>query len=492
MNEVLRIMNAECGMRNAELGATNKEVMQKMFDHLAHQNIDALKRRHGYFHQEIARLIQGVIPPGQKVLDIGSGNGDTLATARPSDGVGLDLSSEMIRLAKSRYPHFRFLQGDLETGVPSKETFDWIIISGILGYLGDIQHALRNARAVSHPASRIFILYYNRFWMPFLHLAERLRLKRPQPIVNRLTLGDVEHMLDLAGFEVVRHGKKILFPFYLPLISHVCNRWLTNLGFGRLALVEYLVARPRQEHAAPQNKSVSVVIPARNERGNIEDLIRRTPSMGSRTEIIFVEGNSSDGTREEIERCLKVYGDRRNIKLFGQDGRGKANAMWKGFCEATGEIVMILDADMTVRPEDLPKFYDIIASGKADFVLGNRLAYPLPPGAMRFLNYLGNVFFGWLTARIVGQKFHDSLCGTKVMFKTDWLRMRALPPRGRTADPFCDFDLIFGASELHLKFKEVPLRYFARTYGATNISRFSDGWLLLKMCREAFAKLVCM
>lgn len=467
------------------------ESLRETFDRLAGEDIDARKRRHGYFHNEITRLIRGIIPPRQKVLDIGSGNGDTLATALPLEGVGLDLSPEMVRLAKSRYPQFRFLEGDLETGVPSKETFDWIIISGILGYLGDIQHALRNARAVCHPGSRIFILYYSRLWAPFLRLAERLHMKRPQPVVNRLTLADVEHMLDLAGFEVVRHGRKILFPFYLPIISYLANRYLTHLGLGRLALAEYLVARPREVHASPQNYSVSVVIPARNERGNIEDLIRRTPSMGARTEIIFVEGNSRDGTQEEIERCLRVYGEQRNLKLFGQDGRGKANAIWKGFAEATGEIVMILDADLSVRPEDLPKFYDIIASGNADFVLGNRLAYPLPPGAMRFLNRLGNIFFGWLTSRIVGQRFHDSLCGAKVMFKRDWLRMRALPPRGKTADPFCDFDLIFGASALHLKFKEVPLRYFARTYGETNISRFSDGWLLLKMSAEAFWKLVC-
>ena len=470
----------------------NQNTLQHTFDRLATQNIDALKNRHGYFHNEIARLIRGIIPRGQKILDIGSGNGDTLATSRPSDGVGLDLSPEMIRLASQRFPKFRFLLGDLETGVPSKETFDWIVVSGILGYLGDIQHALRNARVVCTPRSRLLIIYYNRFWGPFLRVAEKLHLKRPQPIINRLTLGDVERMLDLAGLEVVRRGRKVLFPFYLPLISHWCNRILTNVGFGRLALVQYLVARPREEHAAPQNYSVTVVIPARNERGNIEELIRRIPSMGSRTEIIFVEGNSSDGTREEIERCLAVWGDKRNIKLFDQDGRGKANAIWKGFREATGDILMILDADLSVRPENLPKFYDIVASGKADFVIGNRMAYPLPKDAMRFLNYLGNVFFGWLTSRITGQKFHDSLCGTKVMFKRDWLRIQNLPPRGVTADPFCDFDLIFGASELHLKFKEVPLRYYARTYGTTNISRFSDGWLLLKMCHEAFWKLVCM
>jgi glycosyltransferase involved in cell wall biosynthesis len=230
------------------------------------------------------------------------------------------------------------------------------------------------------------------------------------------------------------------------------------------------------------------VIPCRNEKGNIEAAIQRLPNFGNHQEIIFVDGHSTDGTVEEIQRVIDTYRDR-TIRFLAQDGQGKGDAVRKGFAAATGDILMILDADLTVPPEDLPKFYDAIVCGKGEFINGCRLVYPMEGQAMRFLNLLGNKFFSVAFSWLLNQPLKDTLCGTKVMFREDYLKLAANRHYFGDFDPFGDFDLILGASKLNLKILEVPIRYRDRTYGSTKISRFQHGWLLLKMTFFAFCKL---
>ena len=234
--------------------------------------------------------------------------------------------------------------------------------------------------------------------------------------------------------------------------------------------------------------SVSVIIPARNEKGNIEALIQRTPRMGKHTEIIFVEGNSTDDTWGEIQRQGAHYQEYYHIKWVQQDGKGKGDAVRKGYSIATGDILMILDADMTVEPEELPKFFNAIASGKGEYINGSRLVYPMEKQAMRFLNLLGNKFFSLAFSWLLGQNLKDTLCGTKVLSRENYLRLAANRAYFGEFDPFGDFDLIFGSAKLNLKFVEIPIRYRARTYGETNISRFKHGWLLLRMTFFALKK----
>jgi glycosyltransferase involved in cell wall biosynthesis len=336
----------------------------------------------------------------------------------------------------------------------------------------------------------VILTYFNYLWEPVLRAGERFGIKRPQPDQNWLSLADLQNLLSLAGFQTISMGYKVLLPVRIPLLSSLCNRVLANLPLLRkLCLVETIIARPAPVPVPEETLSVSVVVPSRNERGNIENAVRRIPPMGRHTEIVFVEGNSRDGTAEEIERVIAAYPDR-DVKIVRQgSGVGKGDAVRKGFATATGDVLMILDADLTVPPEELPKFLKALRSGRGEFVHGSRLVYPMEKQAMRFLNTLGNKFFSLAFTWLLDQRFKDTLCGTKVLYRSDYERISAGRHYFGDFDPFGDFDLIFGAAKLDLKIVEIPIRYRERTYGTTQISRFRHGWLLLRMCFFALRRI---
>jgi SAM-dependent methyltransferase len=472
---------------NTESHLPDRSSLTKYFDSVAPER-DRWIERNRYYHNELARIISFSIPPGHSVLEIGSGTGQLLNALKPSRGVGIDISPNMVRLARQKYRHLEFRVGDAEQ-LQLDEKFDYVVISDVLGFLHDVQHSFESLHRVCTPRTRLVITYYNVLWEPILTLGETLGLKAKQPAQNWLGPLDVENLLDIAGFEVIRRQPRVLLPKCVPLLSGFCNRVLVHLPvFEKFALAFVSVARPKP---VPVQKpcSVSVVIPARNERGNIEPAVLRTPPLGVHTEIVFVEGNSNDGTADEIKRVIAAY-PQHDIKLVPQgDGRGKGDAVHKGFAAASGDILMILDADLTVAPEELPKFYNALISGQGEFIHGSRLVYPMQKEAMRFLNILGNKFFSVTFTYLLEQRFKDTLCGTKVLFKSDYEQIAANRSYFGDFDPFGDYDLIFGAAKLNLKIVEIPIHYLARTYGTTNISRFKHGWLLLKMSVFAMRKL---
>src|SRR6185312_5529838 len=201
--------------------------------------------------------------------------------------------------------------------------------------------------------------------------------------------------------------------------GRLMNRFVATLPVIRkLSLRNYVVARPLPPQAA-HPLSASVVIPCRNERGNIEAAIRRLPPLCPNIEIIFVEGNSTDGTWEEVKRVKDAF-PQYNINIFQQTGKGKGDAVRKGFAEATGDVLMILDADLTMPPEDLPKYYDAIATGKGEFINGSRLVYPQESEAMQFLNHIANHLFAKMFSFLLNQRYTDTLCGTKVLLRRDY------------------------------------------------------------------------
>ncbi|MFH1744871.1 MAG: bifunctional class I SAM-dependent methyltransferase/glycosyltransferase family 2 protein [bacterium] len=438
-------------------------------------------RRNRYYYDDLKRFLKFNIEPGAKVLEIGSGTGEFLSTVNPKRGVGVDLSSEAIRIAQEKYPNLEFIQADVDKKIELSETFDYIILADLIGYLEDIQTSFENIQHICHRRSRLIVTQYNSVWWPILKLGEVLRLKQKQPILNWIGGNDIKKLLDLAGFEIIKSGRRLLFPKYVPLISWFLNKIVANLPIiNYFCLTEYFILRPKPKSDA-SDYAVSVIIPARNEKGNIEDAIKRLPSMGSNTEIIFVEGNSTDNTLEEIKRVTEKYKNKRDIKYFVQEGKGKYDAVKKGFANAQGEILMILDADLTVVPEVLPKFYDIMRNHQAEYLQGTRLIYPMEGEAMQFLNYLANKFFGLSFSWLLGQYMTDTLCGTKVLFKKDYEKIAAGRKFFGDFDPFGDFDLIFGANKLNLKIAELPIHYKERKYGSTNISRFKHGLILFKM-----------
>jgi len=334
--------------------------------------------------------------------------------------------------------------------------------------------------------TRVVINSYNRTWRGVIRAAEALRLKPVKPMRNWVTSQDVRNLLQLSGHEVVSTSTRVLTPKRIPLLTTFLNGFLANLWpFTRLCLTYWLVARPQPEPLG--ELSVSVVCPCRNEEGNVGPLIERLPELGVETELVFVEGGSADGTRAEILRQIELHPER-EISLVDQPGRGKGDAVRAGFEAARHDVLMILDGDLSVRPEDLPKFYRAIADGRAELVNGSRLVYDIEPGAMRFLNVLGNKVFSRLFRAATGQHVKDTLCGTKVLRRADYDRIARARAYFGDFDPFGDFDLLFGAARLNLRIVDLPVRYQPRTYGETNISRWRHGWLLLRMTAFAFWK----
>ena len=469
--------------------SNNKATTADFMDNMAGSR-DRWIKRNRYYYQDLLRFFKFHIPENSSILEIGCGTGFLLNALKPHRGLGIDISYKMIAACKQNFAHLEFLQMDCEE-LSIDEKFDFVIISDTMGYFEDIQKAFYQLQKVCHGDTRIIITFQSFLWLPLLNLAELLRLKMPSKRLNWLNHADIANLLYLTDFDLIKSGRRFLLPIHLPLISPLLNKYLAHFPLiNRFCLTNYIVARKTSFNGQRSNpQKVSVIVPARNEKGNIENVLRRMPDMGKKTEVIFVEGGSEDGTLAEIEARCRSYDGNLDVKWAVQDGKGKGDAVRKGASLARGDIMMILDADLAVAPEELPKFYDAIASGKGEYVNGSRLTYPMEKEAMRLLNILGNRFFSGMFSWLLGQRLKDTLCGTKAISMNNWNRLAANRKYFGDFDPFGDFDLIFGSAKLGLKMVEVPIRYSARKYGTTNISRFRHGWLLLKMVFFAMNKL---
>lgn len=446
-------------------------------------------RMAGAYHARLAAIYRHVVPRGAAVLEIGCGKGDLLATVCPAGGVGVDFAPAMVAAASRRHPGHTFVLADaheLDLG----RKFDVVILSDLLDDLWDVQAALDRVRRHCGPHTRIVINAYSRLWQPILEAARTTGLANPLLPQNWLAPEDVSNLLALSGFEVIKRWSEINLPLRVPVLAGLANRFLVKLPlFRTFALTNFFVARPRPDlTAAPPPPVVSIVVPARNEAGNIPEIVRRVPRMGAGTEIIFVEGGSSDGTWERIREVVAAA-PAGTCMALRQPGRGKGDAVRAGFAAARGEVLMILDADLSVPPEDLPKFYAALYEGIGDLVNGVRLVYPMEQRAMRFLNLLGNKFFSLAFSWLLGQSVKDTLCGTKVLWRSSYESIVANRSHFGDFDPFGDFDLLFGAAKLNLRIVDLPVRYHERTYGTTNISRWRHGALLLRMLGFAAARL---
>jgi SAM-dependent methyltransferase len=433
-----------------------------------------------YYRNRLQITYRTLIPAGARVLELGCAQGDLLSALEPSEGVGVDFCDETLERARVTHPELEFVLADAHTLELGPRTFDYIVVSELVNDLWDVQAMLGQLQPYCVSHTRLIFNFYSHLWNIPLRVAQRLGIATPNLPQNWLTRHDMANLLEISGFQPLRGWEEVIAPLPIPVLSNFANRYLAKISpFRFLAMANFMLARPLNK-PIPRNPTVSVVVAARNESGHIEELMERIPEMGAGTEIIFVEGNSADDTYEVIERTVAAHRDR-NCKLLKQPGKGKGDAVRTGFAVAKGDILMILDADITVPPEDLPRFYELMANGSAEFVNGVRLVYPMQNDAMHFANLIGNKFFSWAFSWLLGQPIRDTLCGTKVLWRTDYQRISDNRSYFGDFDPFGDFDLLFGAARLNLKIMEVPIRYRARRYGETNISRWQHGWLLLKM-----------
>ncbi len=442
------------------------------------------KNQNRYYHRKIIDYYRFFVPPGSRVLEIGSGDGELLAALKPSRGLGLDASSRFVRLAKKKYADVEFIQDFGET-FKLDEKFDYVILSGLVGHLYDVQAVLENLHQVCTPSTRVIIDYYNYLWEPALSLGSKLRLRMKQKIQNWLSLDDLQNLLQISGFRTIGRARKLIFPVYIPLFSEFVNRFFSNLPvFEKLCLLHFIIAAPDPKEPAPKPKA-SIIVACKDEKGNIEELMRRIPQFPAGMEVVCVDGRSKDGTKEELERVRKMFPEK-NIRIFDQTGpTGKGNAVRIAFDKAEGDVFIILDADISVAPEDTMKFYDLLVSRRGEFINGTRLVYPMEKQAMRFLNILGNKFFSMAFTFLLGQRIKDTLCGTKALWRSDYENIVKNRAYFGDFDPFGDFDLLFGAAKQNRHIVEVPVRYYERHYGTTKIHRFRHGMLLLGMCMIA-------
>jgi SAM-dependent methyltransferase len=470
---------------------TNRQDMQQYFEAVApHSNYWSGLNR--LYHSEIARLCRFLIPPSASVIECGCATAELLGKIPAAEKTGIDFCSEMINVGSRKWPAIKFVKADIEQGFLESacdgKKYDYVIMSDLLGTLYHVQQSLENVAPLMHADSRLVITSHNYVWEPLLRLLEIMRLKRPQPRLNWLSTQDICGLLHLAGFELIKKGTHCLLPLSIPLLGWVANRFLVHLPLLRhFGVIQSFVARKIPTEMCTY--SVSVVIPARNESGNIREALLRTPQMGNWTELIFVEGHSTDDTWETIQKVKDEFSTTHRIKILRQKGKGKGDAVRAGFDVAEGDIVTILDADLTMPPEALPRYYRAIASGRADFVNGSRLVYPLENQAMRFFNIFGNKFFSLTFSWLLGQPIKDTLCGTKMLSRKHYEQIKANRSYFGDFDPFGDFDLIFGAAKLNLKICDMPIHYKARIYGDTNIQRWSHGVILLRMVVFALFKI---
>jgi len=465
------------------LGRLSKEHLQTVKNHFDTRSAKTTPASRSY-RRLLAHYYNRLIPPSASVLEIGCGDGELLALLNAKQKTGVDLSEVQLSRARARLPQatFHAQAGEL---LSLNQTFDVIILSETLDFAADVQRLLEQLATVATPETRLLINFHNNLWRPIFTLGEWLKLRTPSPSSSWLSSDDVANLLELSQWETIKQQPRLLWPIETPLLGSFLNRWMAPI-FPFACLAIFTVARLKPQSAA--DLSVSIIIPARNEAGNIEAAVLRTPQMGKWTELIFVEGHSKDNTWAEIQRVRAAHPDRR-ITTLRQTGKGKGNAVRDGYAVAQGDILMILDADLTMPPEELPKFYEAVASGKAEFANGSRLVYPMDEKAMQFLNMIANKFFGVAFSWLMGQRIKDTLCGTKVLTRKHYLNIAANRAYFGEFDPFGDFDLLFGADKQNLKIRDIPIRYRERTYGSTNIQRWRHGLLLFRMLGVAARKL---
>jgi SAM-dependent methyltransferase len=479
------------------LMSAKQERVQAFYDKLG-PDWERWIARSQYYHSALQQLLKFIVPQGQRVLDIGCGNGDHLAALQPSLGVGVDLSSSMVDLGRTKHPEYDFYhQAAEELSIPACEVrngeggFDFITMVNVVGELADVLAVFKRLRPLVRPDTRLVLIFYNHLWEPLVRPAERLGLKLNNPTQNWLSFEDLRGFLHLAGFEIVKIGARMPCPKYIPGIAEILNDYIGRLPLlHRLGFVHFLVARPEMALLrAPEKHSCTVVIPCKNEEDNVAKIPPRIQSMGSFTEIIFVDDCSTDSTAERVREVIAAHPGR-PIKLASGPGQGKGAAVRAGLAHATGDVLMILDADMTVMPEDLPAFFEAITENKGEFVNGSRMVYPLPVDAMRPLNILGNKAFATLFSFLLEQRIKDTLCGTKVVMQHNYAKILAARGYFGDIDRWGDYDWIFGAARHHLKIVELPVHYVERTAGVTKMTkRFKNALIMLRMCWVALRKL---
>ncbi len=455
----------------------HNEATRSHFEALA-PDYDRLKRRNEYYNDYLIKWCRALVPPGRRVLEVGSGRGDVLSAVLPSEGIGIDLSPAMTRLAAEAFPDLEFRTQAIED-FEGRGDVDVALMINTLEYAYDAGLVLDRIRAALRDNGKLLISTANPIWSPIFKTASRLNLRIPDCKRLFLTNKDVVNLLQLHGFEVTYENMALLMPKGGGLAAGALNWTASRTPYLRhLSSTQLIMARKVPEKR--REYSVSLIIPCHNEVGNVDRCVREVRKLGTRTEVIFVDDGSTDGTADAIEPSHNPNVETRVISYKPNEGKG--NAVRRGFDAATGDILMILDADLTTHPEELGPLYEAFAEGRAEFVNCTRLVYPMDNAAMKFANYVGNKMFTIAVSLIMGARVSDTLCGTKAMFRWDYEHMTL----GR--DPWGDYDFLFGAAQQRLVIRELPVHYRDRVFGMSKMAATKHTMNLLRMCVRGFGQ----
>jgi len=475
-----------------EKKSTKSNIVKEHLNGIASQR-DQWFEKNSYYHSQLLAYYQFIIPKGSKILQLGCEIGNLIGKLEPSYGMGVDVSDQMINIAKQKYPDIHFRCENIEEFL-IEEKFDYIILSGTLGCIENIQALLQRILKMANSETRIIINHYNALWEPILRVGEILKWKMPEIIFNWLSIDDIENFLYISGYQVVRRDFLLLFPVHIPILSRILNRIIGKLPIiRRLTSTHCIVARPNMPPDNVDDLTSSVILTCRDEEENIQGLVEGIPQMGKHTEIIFVEGHSQDNTVGKIKEMQNKYPDK-DIKLLKQKGIGQRDAFAMGFDHAKGDLLCWLEADLTIPPQEIELFWKAYITGKGEYINGSRFIYKMQKDSMPLLNILGNRFFGNVFTMILKQRITDTLCGYKAISRKGYEKVCKQKDYFGDFDPFGDFELILGASKICLKFAEVPVHYRPRSYGSSKAYGKSfngflkHAWLLIRMSWIAFIK----
>ena len=459
------------------MSTINAKAVETHFDLIA-KDYDKWKKKNSYYYDAIKAFAKKVVCPGSKVLEVGCATGEILASAKPSIGVGIDISSKMIELARKKFPQYTFIHSAIEN-FQYPETFDYIIMVDLLDHVYDISDIFESLYKFCHPTTKIIITTINPWWGSLLSFMEKIKAKMPEGEHNFIDRRNLTKIIEFLDFSIFYSGYLLLVPKHIPLISFLANTiGVRTWGINKLSFVQYMLLRPALRNENDLGFGCSVIIPCYNEAENITEAIKRIPKMGRETEIIVVDDGSKDETANTVR---KLKNDYPNLKLIEYSpNKGKGFAVKQGFDLATQEILIILDADMSVAPEELPRFFNLLNQARCNFVNGTRMIYPLQKQAMRFLHLFGNKVFSLIMSFFIEQSLTDTLCGTKALYKKDYQRMRM------GLDRWGDFDLLFGAAKLGNKITEMPVHYRERKAGESKMKTIRHGFQLFRACFRGF------
>lgn len=375
---------------------------------------------------------------------------------------------------------------DLNKILINNTKYDCIVLSDMFEVNDDILGLLKLLKKNLNNDGTILLTSITPIWDGVLSILEMLNLKNKSKKRSYIHLNKLSAVLDTINFQITGKRTRQYFPFKLFYFGNIINNFLEIiLYFFNFGIRSYFTIKEIEDTAEKDVLSKTIIVPAKNEEGNLNELINRIPYLGNNVEVIISCGISNDNT---LGMAKSLKSDNFIIKVIEQTSKGKANAVWEACEQSSNDLIAILDADLSVDPEELSSFFELIETKKCDFVNGTRLIYSMEKGSMRFINNFGNRLFQYVVSKIIRLPLTDSLCGTKVFKKNLYEKIKKWQSVVKIKDPFGDFDLLFAAAYSSQKIVEYPIHYRARKYGTTQIRRFKDGFKLIKYLSVSFYK----